>query len=76
MKDIDIGKEYIIPSPGYRSVRERADSVQHDEQERSKFQHAKHQVGLFSSLFVLLSLLIELHAATLLPCQLCIGLLP
>lgn len=50
--------------------------MQHDEQEGSKFQHAKHQVGLFSSLFVLLSLLIELHAATLLPCQLCIGLLP
>ncbi|XP_040534672.1 ATP-binding cassette sub-family C member 5 isoform X5 [Gallus gallus] len=44
MKDIDIGKEYIIPSPGYRSVRERADSVQHDEQEGSKFQHAKHQI--------------------------------
>ncbi|XP_054062411.1 ATP-binding cassette sub-family C member 5 isoform X5 [Rissa tridactyla] len=43
MKDIDIGKEYIIPSPGYRSVRERADSVQHEEQEGSKFQHAKHK---------------------------------
>lgn len=46
MKDIDIGKEYIIPSPGYRSVRERADSVQHEEQEGSKFQHAKHKVSL------------------------------
>ncbi|XP_035190739.1 multidrug resistance-associated protein 5 isoform X7 [Oxyura jamaicensis] len=44
MKDIDIGKEYIIPSPGYRSVRERADSVQHEEQEGSKFQHAKHKI--------------------------------
>ncbi|KAM6388822.1 ATP-binding cassette sub-family C member 5 isoform 5-T6 [Pluvialis apricaria] len=43
MKDIDIGKEYIIPSPGYRSVRERANSVQHEEQEGSKFQHAKHK---------------------------------
>ncbi|XP_063193642.1 ATP-binding cassette sub-family C member 5 isoform X4 [Chroicocephalus ridibundus] len=43
MKDIDIGKEYIIPSPGYRSVRERADSVQREEQEGSKFQHAKHK---------------------------------
>ncbi|KAM4895242.1 ATP-binding cassette sub-family C member 5 isoform 7-T7 [Sylvia borin] len=41
MKDIDIGKEYIIPSPGYRSVRERADSVQHEEQEESNFQHSK-----------------------------------
>lgn len=47
MKDIDIGKEYIIPSPGYRSVRERANSVQHEEQEGSKFQHAKHKVSLF-----------------------------
>uniref|UniRef100_A0A6I8P5C9 ATP binding cassette subfamily C member 5 n=1 Tax=Ornithorhynchus anatinus TaxID=9258 RepID=A0A6I8P5C9_ORNAN len=26
MKSIDIGKEYIIPSPGYRNVRERASS--------------------------------------------------
>ncbi|XP_054138585.1 ATP-binding cassette sub-family C member 5 isoform X6 [Melozone crissalis] len=41
MKDIDIGKEYIIPSPGYRSVRERADSVQHEEQEEPSFQHSK-----------------------------------
>ncbi|XP_039569479.1 multidrug resistance-associated protein 5 isoform X9 [Passer montanus] len=40
MKDIDIGKEYIIPSPGYRSVRERADSV-HEEQEESNFPHSK-----------------------------------
>ncbi|KAK2538418.1 Abcc5 [Columba guinea] len=44
MKDIDIGKEYIIPSPGYRSVRERANSVQHEEQEGSKFQHAKYKI--------------------------------
>lgn len=55
MKDIDIGKEYIIPSPGYRSVRERANSVQCEEQEGSKFQHAKHQVSLFFLLFVLQS---------------------
>lgn len=71
MKDIDIGKEYIIPSPGYRNVRERANSVQHEEQEGSKFQHAKHKVSLFFSLFVLQSMLIKLHAAaTFLLCQL------
>lgn len=42
MKDIDIGKEYIIPSPGYRSVRERGGtSGQHREREESKFQRAR-----------------------------------
>ncbi|KAF6117122.1 ATP binding cassette subfamily C member 5 [Phyllostomus discolor] len=30
MKDIDIGKEYIIPSPGYRSVRERTSTARQD----------------------------------------------
>ncbi|XP_039343186.1 multidrug resistance-associated protein 5 isoform X5 [Mauremys reevesii] len=39
MKDIDLGKEYVIPSPGYRNVRERAGS----EQERLKFQQAKYK---------------------------------
>lgn len=52
MKDIDIGKEYVIPSPGYRSARERAGSEEPDE---LKLQQAKHKVGacavpfLFSS---------------------------
>ncbi|XP_065413698.1 ATP-binding cassette sub-family C member 5 isoform X4 [Chrysemys picta bellii] len=39
MKDIDLGKEYVIPSPGYRNVRERAGS----EQEGLKFQQAKYK---------------------------------
>uniref|UniRef100_A0ABI7ZYZ1 ATP binding cassette subfamily C member 5 n=4 Tax=Felidae TaxID=9681 RepID=A0ABI7ZYZ1_FELCA len=38
MKDIDIGKEYIIPSPGYRNVRERTStSGQHRDREDSKY---------------------------------------
>ncbi|KYO47194.1 hypothetical protein Y1Q_0002206 [Alligator mississippiensis] len=40
MKDIDIGKEYVIPSPGYRSARERAGSEEPDE---LKLQQAKHK---------------------------------
>uniref|UniRef100_A0A8C6CFI1 ATP-binding cassette sub-family C member 5 n=1 Tax=Moschus moschiferus TaxID=68415 RepID=A0A8C6CFI1_MOSMO len=37
MKDIDIGKEYIIPSPGYRNVRERtSNSGQHRDREDSR----------------------------------------
>uniref|UniRef100_A0A8C6AKD9 Uncharacterized protein n=1 Tax=Monodon monoceros TaxID=40151 RepID=A0A8C6AKD9_MONMO len=36
MKDIDIRKEYIIPSPGYRNVRERtSNSGQHRDREDS-----------------------------------------
>uniref|UniRef100_A0A8C9AC70 ATP-binding cassette sub-family C member 5 n=1 Tax=Prolemur simus TaxID=1328070 RepID=A0A8C9AC70_PROSS len=42
MKDIDIGKEYIIPSPGYRSVRERTStSGQHRDREESKFKRTR-----------------------------------
>ncbi|XP_048202977.1 ATP-binding cassette sub-family C member 5 isoform X2 [Perognathus longimembris pacificus] len=44
MKDIDIGKEYIIPSPGYRSapVRERSStSRQHREREGSTFKRTR-----------------------------------
>ncbi|XP_017202461.1 ATP-binding cassette sub-family C member 5 isoform X2 [Oryctolagus cuniculus] len=42
MKDIDIGKEYIIPSPGYRSVRERAGSSgQHRERDESRFKRTR-----------------------------------
>ncbi|XP_040858978.1 multidrug resistance-associated protein 5 isoform X2 [Ochotona curzoniae] len=42
MKDIDIGKEYIIPSPGYRSVRDRASSAgQHRDREEPKFKRTR-----------------------------------
>jgi hypothetical protein len=42
MKDIDIGKEYIIPSPGYRNVRERSStSGQHRDREESKFKRTR-----------------------------------
>uniref|UniRef100_A0A2K5XY43 ATP binding cassette subfamily C member 5 n=1 Tax=Mandrillus leucophaeus TaxID=9568 RepID=A0A2K5XY43_MANLE len=42
MKDIDIGKEYIIPSPGYRSVRERTStSGPHRDREDSKFRRTR-----------------------------------
>uniref|UniRef100_A0A8D2ARW0 ATP-binding cassette sub-family C member 5 n=1 Tax=Sciurus vulgaris TaxID=55149 RepID=A0A8D2ARW0_SCIVU len=42
MKDIDIGKEYIIPSPGYRNVRERSStSGPHRDREDSKFKRAR-----------------------------------
>ncbi|XP_053420205.1 ATP-binding cassette sub-family C member 5 isoform X2 [Nycticebus coucang] len=40
MKDIDIGKEYIIPSPGYRSVRERT-SASGQHREESKFKRTR-----------------------------------
>uniref|UniRef100_A0A8C2RIB8 Multidrug resistance-associated protein 5 n=1 Tax=Capra hircus TaxID=9925 RepID=A0A8C2RIB8_CAPHI len=42
MKDIDIGKEYIIPSPGYRNVRERtSNSGQHRDREDSKYKRTQ-----------------------------------
>uniref|UniRef100_F7H8G0 ATP binding cassette subfamily C member 5 n=1 Tax=Callithrix jacchus TaxID=9483 RepID=F7H8G0_CALJA len=42
MKDIDIGKEYIIPSPGYASVRERSStSGPHRDREDSKFRRTR-----------------------------------
>ncbi|XP_029418481.1 multidrug resistance-associated protein 5 isoform X8 [Nannospalax galili] len=42
MKDIDMGKEYIIPSPGYRNVRERGStSAQHRDHEESRFQRTR-----------------------------------
>uniref|UniRef100_A0A2K5CIJ6 ATP binding cassette subfamily C member 5 n=1 Tax=Aotus nancymaae TaxID=37293 RepID=A0A2K5CIJ6_AOTNA len=42
MKDIDIGKEYIIPSPGYASVRERSSSSgPHRDREDSKFRRTR-----------------------------------
>ncbi|CAK6441862.1 unnamed protein product [Pipistrellus nathusii] len=33
MKDLDIGKEYIIPSPGYRNVRERTSTSRQDKED-------------------------------------------
>lgn len=47
MKDIDIGKEYIIPSPGYRNVRERASTSRQD-REDSKYK----RTGLVSISFL------------------------
>lgn len=42
MKDIDMGKEYIIPSPGYRSVRERSGAPgPHRDPEESRFQRSR-----------------------------------
>ncbi|XP_010622577.1 multidrug resistance-associated protein 5 isoform X3 [Fukomys damarensis] len=49
MKDIDIGKEYIIPSPGYRSVRERSSASgqrrelreREQDREESKFKRTR-----------------------------------
>ncbi|XP_006869866.1 PREDICTED: multidrug resistance-associated protein 5-like isoform X2 [Chrysochloris asiatica] len=42
MKDIDIGKEYIIPSPGYRNVSERTStSMQQTEREESKYKRTR-----------------------------------
>ncbi|KAI5940374.1 Multidrug resistance-associated protein 5 [Manis javanica] len=42
MKDIDIGKEYIIPSPGYRNMRERTStSGQHRDHEDSKYERTR-----------------------------------
>ncbi|XP_004382350.2 ATP-binding cassette sub-family C member 5 isoform X4 [Trichechus manatus latirostris] len=42
MKDIDIGKEYIIPSPGYRNVSQRTStSGQQREREESKYKRSR-----------------------------------
>ncbi|XP_007468996.1 PREDICTED: multidrug resistance-associated protein 5 isoform X2 [Lipotes vexillifer] len=42
MKDIDIRKEYIIPSPGYRNVRERTSNPgQHRDREDSKYKRTQ-----------------------------------
>ncbi|XP_024897990.1 multidrug resistance-associated protein 5 isoform X3 [Pteropus alecto] len=42
MKDIDIGKEYIIPSPGYRNVRERNSTSRQDrDHEDSKYKRTR-----------------------------------
>lgn len=43
MKDLDLGQEYVIPSPGYRNVRDTSPSEQHCQQEGLKYQQAKHQ---------------------------------
>ncbi|KAF6384291.1 ATP binding cassette subfamily C member 5 [Rhinolophus ferrumequinum] len=42
MKDIDIGKEYIIPSPGYRNVRDSTStSAQDKDPEGSKYKRSR-----------------------------------
>uniref|UniRef100_UPI0036247244 ATP-binding cassette sub-family C member 5 isoform 3 n=1 Tax=Rattus norvegicus TaxID=10116 RepID=UPI0036247244 len=42
MKDIDMGKEYIIPSPGYRSVRDRSTIPgQHGDREEPRFRRTR-----------------------------------
>ncbi|XP_062987877.1 ATP-binding cassette sub-family C member 5 isoform X4 [Elgaria multicarinata webbii] len=43
MKDINLGKEYVIPSPGYRNVRDRGSLDQHEEQDGLKYRHDKHK---------------------------------
>lgn len=44
MKDIDLGKEYVIPSPGYRNIRERNSLNQREGQDGIKFRQDKHKV--------------------------------
>ncbi|XP_034989512.1 ATP-binding cassette sub-family C member 5 isoform X2 [Zootoca vivipara] len=43
MKDINLGKEYVIPSPGYRNVRERGSRGQREEQDGLNYQQDKHK---------------------------------
>ncbi|XP_069474938.1 ATP-binding cassette sub-family C member 5 isoform X2 [Ambystoma mexicanum] len=43
MKDIDLGQEYVIPSPGYRNVSDSSPSELPCQQEGLKCQHGKHQ---------------------------------
>uniref|UniRef100_A0A8D0E2P0 ATP-binding cassette sub-family C member 5 n=1 Tax=Salvator merianae TaxID=96440 RepID=A0A8D0E2P0_SALMN len=43
MKDIDLGKEYVIPSPGYRNVHERSSPDQHEQQSGLKYRRDKHR---------------------------------
>ncbi|XP_070802218.1 ATP-binding cassette sub-family C member 5 isoform X1 [Pituophis catenifer annectens] len=44
MKDIDLGKEYVIPSPGYRNIRERTSLNQRGGQDGIKFRPEKYKV--------------------------------
>nr|XP_056705400.1 ATP-binding cassette sub-family C member 5 isoform X1 [Euleptes europaea] len=51
MKDIDLGKEYVIPSPGYRNVRERNSLEQPEDQDGLKcWQEKRKQVECQSAL--------------------------
>ncbi|XP_070609870.1 ATP-binding cassette sub-family C member 5 isoform X1 [Erythrolamprus reginae] len=43
MKDIDLGKEYVIPSPGYRNTRERNSLNQRGGQDGIKFRPEKYK---------------------------------
>ncbi|KAL8188179.1 UNVERIFIED_CONTAM: hypothetical protein K2H54_062582 [Gekko kuhli] len=45
MKDIDLGKEYVIPSPGYRNVRERNSLEQLEEQDGVKCWQERNKVS-------------------------------
>lgn len=45
MKDIDLGKEYVIPSPGYRNIRERNSLNQCGGQDGIKFRQEKYKVS-------------------------------
>ncbi|XP_058044804.1 ATP-binding cassette sub-family C member 5 isoform X2 [Ahaetulla prasina] len=44
MKDIHLGKEYVIPSPGYRNIRERNSLNQRGGQDGIKFRQEKYEV--------------------------------
>ncbi|XP_020669173.3 ATP-binding cassette sub-family C member 5 isoform X2 [Pogona vitticeps] len=44
MKDINLGKEYVIPSPGYRNGRERGSLNQQEEQEGLNYCQDNHKV--------------------------------
>ncbi|XP_042315891.1 multidrug resistance-associated protein 5 isoform X1 [Sceloporus undulatus] len=44
MKDIDLGKEYVIPSPGYRNGRQRGSLSQHEEQEGLNTRQDKNKI--------------------------------
>ncbi|ETE64397.1 Multidrug resistance-associated protein 5, partial [Ophiophagus hannah] len=46
MKDIDLGKEYVIPSPGYRNIRERNSLNQRGGQDGIKFRQEKYKAIL------------------------------
>nr|XP_056705401.1 ATP-binding cassette sub-family C member 5 isoform X2 [Euleptes europaea] len=50
MKDIDLGKEYVIPSPGYRNVRERNSLEQPEDQDGLKCWQEKRKVECQSAL--------------------------
>ncbi|KAG8136295.1 hypothetical protein E2320_009263 [Naja naja] len=50
MKDIDLGKEYVIPSPGYRNIRDRNSLNQRGAQDGIKFRQEKYKDRFNSAL--------------------------